>query len=721
MSHPELRPYPIDPRTLLHTLSGYTGIHFNALSDMIASSPCHPTIIAQSALVCWNTYRVQRKEEQRETFLAYACWLLKHEVQMKNGASGWFIPYARSEYYAPQHHLSAVTQSCVISVLVRAYQLTSEEVFLQAARRAVHMFELDILDGGVSASLYDDGLFFEEIAVYPAAHMLSGHLLALCGLYDYVACTQEKCLDTLIQRGLVTLHSLFERFDTGYWTRDHLLYRHLASRRSHALHITLLEALARFSGCAHCAALAQRWAGYQSRISSRVASWLAGRREAPSHLTLKTAVRRLIFGAPVASEPDAPERVCVPIPQFPISGGMRSVLVGIAQTMREQWQMVYLTNYKGQDAAELEIETFGNSFTRTWQFPNVWLYTLAGFTKIVTFLRRNPNCRLILPQDGISTGAFAALAGKLAGARVVSIDHGNIPTLFHPALRQEQVRDLQAYPWQKRLISQLRFACYWPSLLLLARICAHFTDLYLLAGDETAEVCRQHLHVHPSRIIRYDFLVDMARFPQLDTASRTQRRAEQAMPEGAILITMINRLAIEKGLDTALAGIAQAISALPPEVQARVRVLIAGDGPLRAQVQADIQRYKLDETCILWGDANAAEVAMLLSISDIFLYTGTRGVNSMAVLEAMAAGCAVVASLVPTSNARLLAEGRGLAIPSSDASAFATALMSLCNDEDARRQMGELARDYVATKHTAEMLRRAIWRATFFAPEIRSF
>jgi glycosyltransferase involved in cell wall biosynthesis len=90
----------------------------------------------------------------------------------------------------------------------------------------------------------------------------------------------------------------------------------------------------------------------------------------------------------------------------------------------------------------------------------------------------------------------------------------------------------------------------------------------------------------------------------------------------------------------------------------------------------------------------------------------------MAVLEAMASGCAVVASTAPQSNARLLAEGRGFAIAPGDAAAIGIALTRLCSDPALCRQMGQLAREYVARNHSALMLKRNLLRASFFAPSI---
>src|SRR5258708_16520371 len=193
-------------------------------------------------------------------------------------------------------------------------------------------------------------------------------------------------------------------------------------------------------------------------------------------------------------------------------------------------------------------------------------------------------------------------------------------------------------------------------------------------------------------------------------------REEQCIPEDAIKITLINRLAPEKGLHFAIEGITQALSALPTDVRIRVKVLIAGDGPLRSQIQADIKRYSLDSVCILWGEAAPTDVVTLLAISDIFLYTWTRGTNySMAVVGAMAAGCAVIASTRPLSNAKLLAEGRGIAIPAEDVEQISKALVLLITDPELCRQMGLLARNYVATQHNATMLRRALMSATYWS------
>ncbi len=710
--------YPVDFSPLLTLPLDYLD-GAGVLSGAPSCTPeerYHPTSIAHYALAHWNAYLIDEDIEHKGIFLIQARWLLAQQIPLANGIGAWPISLRRPEFYAFRPWLSALAQGCVLSVLVRAYLLTEDEAFLQAAHRAVRAFELDILDGGVRSQVGEDGIFFEEVAVYPAAHILTGCMMALLGLYDYVAVAGESRIKDLIQRSSETLHTLLALFDTGYWTRSDLLHKRLASPSEHAMHVILLAWLAKYSGCEYCAGLATRWAQYQSNVACRlrflITNWLTGYVSG-----LAQRLRQMVFPDLDMTDSAALNRVCIPIPAFPVAGGMRGVLAGVAQVVGKQWQMLYLTNYKGENPAGLNIEVFGRRFTAPWQFPAVWLYVLTGCCKLFGLLRTASGYGVILPQDGIFTGAFAALMGKIAGVRVVCMDHGNVTWLDNPTFHKERLLTLAGYSWPKRLFGCLCFNLYWPSLRLLAFIAARSTDQFLVAGDEVNDVYRERFGVASDRIIRYTYMIDAQRYTPPSQEVRACMRAGQGLEREDIVIALINRLAPEKGLDVAIQGIALALSQLPIRIQQRVKVLIAGEGPLRSQVEAAIQRYKLDGSCTLVGEAKPAEVVALLAISDIFLYTGTRGTNySMAVLEAMAAGCAVVASTSPQSNAKLLADGRGIAVTPGDTLSVAMALVRLCADRECCYQMGQRAREYVKCYHSAEMLRRRLLRATYFSP-----
>ncbi|GCF10083.1 D-glucuronyl C5-epimerase family protein [Dictyobacter arantiisoli] len=712
LGSPDLLPYPIDLYPFLDTVNG---------------TIMQPTEVAQRALAHWNAYLTDGSDEHKDIFLLHARWLLVHALRFTDDTSGWPLPLLIPTSTIPCRMLSALVQGNGLSVLVRAYQFTGQRAFIETARRVVRTFELDILDGGVSTPLGIDGLFFEERGIYPATHALCGCMMALCGLYDYDAIVKDDQITSLIAAGLSGLQAVLDEFDTGYWTYTDLLHKRLAPPSLHTLHILLLDVLASYSGCEQYTKLAARWKMYQSSSKACLRSLIRGHITSCYERSLKPILQRIAHhqrarsqSSPITDPALTLEQICVPIQAFPIPGGMKSVLAGVARAMRHQWQMTYLTNQRGQGIDSLLITQFGyGRATSPWQFPGVWLYCLCGGYTLFHWLRRHADVRLVLPQDGLYTAAFAALVGKCMGVRVVCMDHGNVTHLENATFRAERMQAIKAYPRARQWLARLQFLCYWPSLRLLARLATSRIDHFLVAGDEVEAVYRQCLGVSASRITRYAYMVDVAHFVPPDRDTRASIRAAQGLSEDAIVITLINRLALEKGLSFALEGIALAIAALAPAVRQRVNVLIAGTGPLQSQMRADITRYDLDSVCTLWGEAGAADVIMLLGITDIFLYSGTRGTNySMAVLEAMAAGCAVVASTAPQSNLRLLAEGRGCSVFPADAQGIGTSLAHLCNNPLLCRQMGQAARAYVELYHSAAMLKRTLLRISHFIPTL---
>jgi len=706
--------YPIDISLFLAlpeiTLDA-TGVPHNA-----KPAGYHPATIAQYALNHWNQYLTTSDECHREAFLVQANWLVEHEIDIGDDAGGWPNSFSFPDIITKGSWLSASTQGNGISILLRAYQLTHEAPFLEAACRAVRTFERDILDGGVTTPVGSGGIFFEEVAVYPAAHMLNGFIFALIGLYDYVALTNDAQIEKLIERSLKTIHSLLDEFDAGFWTRGDLLHRQLASPSHLALQVALLKALARLSGCEHCLILASRWSGYQHRISSRLRYLIASR-----CASYRDALWNHIRSRHFPSVLDAGVmRVCVPVYGFPVMGGIRAVLAGVDQAMTDKWDIEYLTQYVPPHSGEHVIHRFGTRRMAPWQFPAAWLYVLAGFRKLTLLLHRGASYHVILPQDGVYTAAFSALAAKLAGVRVVCIDHGNLTLVKNHTYRTECIKAITTkdWSWARRLFARLRYVLYWPSLYLFAKVAIRFVDHFLIpgvVGDGVEESCKQ-LGLHPSRITRFASMIDIDRHVVTDAASRASIRVEKGIAADTIVISLICRLAPEKGIDIALEAISLAFLELPPGICERIRIIIAGDGSLRKHVEEEINRRGLSQNCVLWGETSAADVITLLGLTDVFLYTSTRGACfSMGVLEAMASGCAVIASTAPMSNAHLLAEGRGIAVSPGDGEQTARALVRLLKDLELCRQMGRLAREYIAMQHGPVMFRRTLMRATYWS------
>jgi heparosan-N-sulfate-glucuronate 5-epimerase len=722
---PERPAYPIDFSMALDLPYGELdseGIPFNKARGGYPAVH-HPTTIAQYALAVWNRALATQVSADYEAFLRQARWLAEHETRLPDGAAGWPLPFAQPGFHAPAYWLSALTQGNVISVLTRAYWLTADTQYLECACRAIQTFQRDVLDGGV-ASRVGDGVFFEEVAVYPAARILNGFILALFGLYDYVDVTHDDQIAQLINRSIETLHTFVEDFDTGYWTRYDLLNQRFASIFYQSLHATLLEGLSRRTGCAHCAALAARWNGYLHSKKSRRRYLIASRMSRYRSAVVRY-LRRAYFGSSTPPA-DQRDRVLIPIAAFPFPGGMRSVLGSVAESMQGDWRIEYLTGKVGIVTEGLTIHSFARRRGRPalmWpsQFPNVWLYFLRGGRATRKLIRRTGSYRLLLPQDGVATGAFTAIMARMAGVRVVNMDHGNVSRVYSAEYRLERRKALKSQSLFTRLVDGARLLLYWPSIRILLRQATQHTDAFLVAGDDVAETYQKRLGVPIWKLIRYPYIVDTDHFKPQDERTRAQSREALALDPDALVISMICRLAPEKGLDVALEAFASALESLPADARTRTYLLIGGDGALRDHLTAEIMRRGLTERVRLLGELDREEVARALGASDIVLYTSTRGGgNPITVLEAMACGRPVIATTQPASLATQLGEGRGVAVASGDVTAIREALDRLLLDPPARSEMGRRAREYILRRHSPEALRRNLLRASFFAPQIET-
>ncbi len=714
--------YPIDMS--FFQLSPYPDFNIANASKHMNLAEYLPGIGAQRALVHWNQYLETNDESHQNFFLRQAQWLTEHEVRIVNDAGGWPISSFHSNTAEKDLLLSGSIQGIALSVLVRAYQLTQQETFLETAHRAVRTFECDILDGGVSTPIGKSGIFFEEIAVYPATHGLKGFLFGLFGLFDYVRLTRDAQSESLVHQGLATLHDLLAEFDVGFWTCSDLLHRDLSSYSDLTLQTMLLDALARCSGCGHCLALASRWRSYQQRLDTRLRHLVISRCTQFGHVVM-SRVRDALFHKQKLHRTNKSIqqdflRVCVPISAFPVTGGMRSVLSKIALVTKETWQLEYLTQCVGPNADEFVIHRFGTRRMSPWQFPTVWLYVFAGFWKLFSLLRREAPYDVILLQDGIYTAAFGALVAKFAGVRSICIDHGNLSVLKSRTFRAERLKALSTTNWShpRRLLARLRYECYWPSLYLLARVGAHLVDHYFIPGaigDGVEEICKS-IGVHPSRITRFANMIDVEKHIALDTALKAEMREKYGIPAEAIVIAIICRLAPEKGLEIALEAISRALAALPSTMSKYLRIIIAGDGPLRQHLEEDIRLHSLSQICLLWGEASVEEVIKILGLSEIFLFTSWRAAGyPLTVLEAMASGCAVIASTESLATLEMLAEGRGVVLPGGDADGTAKAIVQLVSDLELCRNIGSSARNYVAVKHSANTFRRSLMRVTYWS------
>ena len=154
---------------------------------------------------------------------------------------------------------------------------------------------------------------------------------------------------------------------------------------------------------------------------------------------------------------------------------------------------------------------------------------------------------------------------------------------------------------------------------------------------------------------------------------------------GEITITAVSRLAPEKGLPYLL----EAFRALREE-GLPVRLILAGDGPLRSTLQAQVAAWRLNGAVRFTGAFD--HLAPIMRATHIVAHPTLNDGRSVTVLEAMAWGRPVVASRIGGVPELIEDQVSGLLVPPADPRALAEALRCLILDPDRRRWMGQTAR-----------------------------
>ena len=186
-----------------------------------------------------------------------------------------------------------------------------------------------------------------------------------------------------------------------------------------------------------------------------------------------------------------------------------------------------------------------------------------------------------------------------------------------------------------------------------------------------------------------------------DRALERDARARLEIQPGQVAIGAVGRLEPQKRFDLLIAAFTEIV-----KTHSSARLLIAGDGSLRAQLQAQIDALQLGSTCRLLGQVD--DVPALHHALDVFVQSSMYEGTPNAVLEAMALETPVIATDVG-GTAELVAHGReGLIVPSGDSAALVAALQHVLSDPSAARARAAAARRRVETDLSFESRLRAL-------------
>lgn len=126
-----------------------------------------------------------------------------------------------------------------------------------------------------------------------------------------------------------------------------------------------------------------------------------------------------------------------------------------------------------------------------------------------------------------------------------------------------------------------------------------------------------------------------------------------------------------------------------PELRASLRLVMVGEGPLRAQAQSVLELAGVSDLAWLPGERD--DVADIMRGLHAFALPSLAEGVSNTILEAMASGLPVIATAVG-GNGELVAPGTGQLVPSADAQAMARCIVALASNPARARSLGQAGR-----------------------------
>lgn len=193
--------------------------------------------------------------------------------------------------------------------------------------------------------------------------------------------------------------------------------------------------------------------------------------------------------------------------------------------------------------------------------------------------------------------------------------------------------------------------------------------------------------------------IDVQRFARPPESELVKLRQRFSIPEGRRVVLCVGRLDPVKNHALLLRAFAGLTRSVP-----NICLLLAGGGRIEGELRAQVAELGLGEQVIFAGEVYPIDP--LFHLADVFVLSSSREGLPMVVLEAMAAGSAIVCTKVGGIPEVISSGKNGILVPSEDQPALERALRELLEaPESERRRLGDQAKvDVIEQYGTARMV-----------------
>lgn len=269
-------------------------------------------------------------------------------------------------------------------------------------------------------------------------------------------------------------------------------------------------------------------------------------------------------------------------------------------------------------------------------------------------------------------GTVGRLAARLAGVPIVlHTYHGHVfHSYFGPLKTQTFIR--------------------------IERALSRVTDLILTVGERQRQEILGYGIGNPDKLRSVPLGLELEPFVE-SPRHRGEFRAELGVPDGTRLVGIVGRLVPVKGHTVFLKAARLVLSRLP-----NVRFLIIGDGELREGLESQARDLGIDGGVTFLGWRH--DLPRVYADLDLVVLSSYNEGSPVALIEAMAAGRAVVSTDVGGVSDVVSDGVNGLLVPPRDPESLAGAIVRLLSSERSLPAMGAAGREAVYPKYSINRL-----------------
>lgn len=214
-------------------------------------------------------------------------------------------------------------------------------------------------------------------------------------------------------------------------------------------------------------------------------------------------------------------------------------------------------------------------------------------------------------------------------------------------------------------------------------IMSHFVDKIVGVSGSTSENLVRYEWISPKKILTIDNGSD-------DTLINTsmdkeEKKKELGIRKGEPIIGVCARLTEEKGVSYLLQGMPAMVSVFP-----NLSLVVAGEGPLENRLKKEATELGLEENVLFLGPRS--DVPELLKLFDLYVLPSISEGLPMIMLEAMAAGCPIVATEVGGIRSVIEPGWNGTLVKAGRPNELCDAIIQLLESQITRQRYAENGR-----------------------------